>query len=149
MTTLDWYLISKKELYLSNLWSAYFGDMLENYRALSKKRLGPFSGNRKKKHDNENNRFKSTFQQPGIPKYELGNIKYWSTSAQHSRTSQTKYQIRSTIMEGCPCLRRFIHLLKTFWWISTTSNDFAKLFSSEPVSSNKMPTYIKARKYKM
>ena len=48
--------------------------MLENYRALSKKRLGPFSGNRKKKHDNENNRFKSTFQQPGTPKYELGNI---------------------------------------------------------------------------
>ena len=48
MTTLDWYLISKKELYLLNLWSAYFGDMLENYRALSKKRLGPFSGNRKK-----------------------------------------------------------------------------------------------------
>ena len=45
MTTLDWYLISKKELYLSNLWSAYFGDMLENYHALSKKRLGPFSGN--------------------------------------------------------------------------------------------------------
>ena len=74
MTTLAWYLISKKELYLSNLWSAYFSDMLENYRALSKKRLGPFSGNWEKKHDNENNRFKSTFQLPGISKYELGNI---------------------------------------------------------------------------
>ena len=43
--------------------------------ALSKKRLGPFSGNwKKKKNDNENNRFKSTFQLPGISKYELGNI---------------------------------------------------------------------------
>ena len=31
----------------------------------------------------------------------------------------------------------------------TTSNDFAKLFSSEPVGSNKMRTFIKARKYKM
>ena len=42
MTTLDLYLISKKELYLSNLWSAYFGDMLENYRALSKKKIRDF-----------------------------------------------------------------------------------------------------------
>ena len=30
-----------------------------------------------------------------------------------------------------------------------TCNDFGKLFSSEPVDSNKMRTYIKARKYKM
>ena len=29
------------------------------------------------------------------------------------------------------------------------SNDFPELFSSEPVDSNKMRTYIKARKYKM
>ena len=30
-----------------------------------------------------------------------------------------------------------------------TSNDFANVFSSEPVGSNKMRTFIKARKYKM
>ena len=80
MATLDWYLVNKKELYLWNLWSSYFGHKLENYRSgQSKNRLGPFSGNWKKKththtHNNENNRFKSTFQLPGIPKYELGNI---------------------------------------------------------------------------
>ena len=39
MTTLDWYLISKKDLYLSNLWSAYFGDKLENYQKWSKKKM--------------------------------------------------------------------------------------------------------------
>ena len=30
-----------------------------------------------------------------------------------------------------------------------TSNDFAELFTSGPVGSNKMRTYNKARKYKM
>ena len=121
--------------------------MLEDYRALSKKRLGPFSGNWEKNTITKIIGFKVRFN---YQVYQNMNQVTFNIEAQvHSRTSQTKYQIRSTVMMGCPCLRRFIHLLRALKWISTTSNDFAKLFLSDPVDSNKMPTYIKARKYKM
>ena len=74
--------------------------MLENYRALSKKRLGPFSGNWEKNTITKIIGFKVRFN---YQVYQNMNQVTFNIEAQvHSRTSQTKYQIRSTVMMGCP-----------------------------------------------